>query len=165
MNKDKNLIPKKDEQSQFDEHMHIDDYIKILLNVAYTHSSSKSSYSSPETSVESLDKMSGVITVQKSKESLHSNPKNSKDSSTKSFKMYFLRHKLENADELKSQGKIYYMSGNYKESLEYLSHDEELQADIDKLLQLEHKKKYEDSLKNMKSSLGIDNVTKFENST
>ncbi|CAG8683104.1 1302_t:CDS:2, partial [Racocetra persica] len=107
MNDNRELIPiETDEQHK---NMHNDDYAKILL---HAHSPSKSN---PKTSIGSSAKASSAISVKKSKESFHSNSKNSKDSSsTRSLKMYFSRQKLENADEMKSQGKKHFHDAKVK---------------------------------------------------
>ncbi|KAF0499953.1 kinase-like protein [Gigaspora margarita] len=111
-NRNRELTPELEttisKQSQIYKNMLNDDLSKIFLKPAWFK---RSSNPSPKPSVDSLPKASSAP-------SPHSSPKNTR---TKSIKDFFLRQKLDDADELKSQGQIYYMSGNYKESLEYLN--------------------------------------------
>ncbi|CAG8855841.1 36092_t:CDS:1, partial [Gigaspora margarita] len=82
-------------QSQIYKNMLNDDLSKIFLKPAWFK---RSSNPSPKPSVDSLPKASSAS-------SPHSSPKNTR---TKSIKDFFLRQKLDDADELKSQGQIYY---------------------------------------------------------
>ncbi|CAG8800014.1 5579_t:CDS:1, partial [Cetraspora pellucida] len=126
------LIPELDEtiskHSQFHKNMHNDDLSKNLLRATSVQKSRKPSYSSLKTSGDSLTNTSSMLNDQRTRELSRPSLNHSKGSFTNLIG-YFFRQKLDSADKLRSQGQIYYVSGNYKESLDYLN--ESLKANPD----------------------------------